>query len=139
MKRIVAVVLLLFAFNAQPQIKQEAESSCLAKAVYYEARGESKQGMLAVAQVVINRHNKVTFPSGICNVVYQKYQFSWVGMKLPKPYGKEWILANQIAKESLRRGYAVREFPAIYFHSGLKKPKWKYKLVARVGNHYFYV
>ena len=32
----------------------DAELKCLAEAIYYEARGESRNGQLAVAQVVMN-------------------------------------------------------------------------------------
>ncbi|MFM8375734.1 MAG: cell wall hydrolase, partial [Phenylobacterium sp.] len=44
---------------------------CLTQAVYYEARGEGRAGMQAVAQVVLNRARHPAFPKTICGVVFQ--------------------------------------------------------------------
>jgi spore germination cell wall hydrolase CwlJ-like protein len=58
------------AKSKQPDM--DPQLLCLAKNIYYEAGLESREGMIAVAQVTINRtqHNK--FPSTICGVVNQK-------------------------------------------------------------------
>ena len=61
------------------------EISCLARNVYYEARGESLQGQKAVALVTLNRVENPMFPNTICGVVNErkvvkgttKCQFSW--------------------------------------------------------------
>ena len=45
--------------------------SCLAQAVYFEARSESVLGQLAVATVILNRAKAENYPSSICGVVYQ--------------------------------------------------------------------
>jgi spore germination cell wall hydrolase CwlJ-like protein len=45
--------------------------SCLAQAVYFEARSESELGQLAVATVILNRAKTEHYPSSICGVVYQ--------------------------------------------------------------------
>ena len=44
-------------------------ATCLAMAVYYEARGENLDGMTHVAQVIVNRKNHSDFPDTICGVV----------------------------------------------------------------------
>src|SRR5262249_40082415 len=44
---------------------------CLADAIYFEARGESVRGQMAVAQVVINRVFSGYYPGNVCGVVYQ--------------------------------------------------------------------
>src|SRR5215204_2812022 len=44
--------------------------SCLAQAVYFEARSESELGQLAVATVILNRAKTEHYPSSICGVVY---------------------------------------------------------------------
>src|SRR5690606_21735492 len=44
---------------------------CLTQAVYYEARGEGRDGMRAVAQVVLNRVRHPAFPKSVCGVVFQ--------------------------------------------------------------------
>ena len=45
---------------------------CLAKNIYYEAGLEGRDGMLAVAQVTVNRTQNDKFPDTICGVVNQK-------------------------------------------------------------------
>ena len=67
----------------------EEEIRCLAENIYWEARNQSKEGRLAVAQVTLNRVEDPRFPNTICGVVKQtKYypsgridlhscQFSW--------------------------------------------------------------
>ena len=49
----------------------DGEKLCLAQAIYHEARGESKEGQLAVANVIINRAMSKKYPSSICGVVFQ--------------------------------------------------------------------
>jgi spore germination cell wall hydrolase CwlJ-like protein len=45
---------------------------CLAKNIYYEAGLESREGMIAVAQVTLNRTEDDKFPKTVCAVVNQK-------------------------------------------------------------------
>ena len=52
-------------------------ATCLALAIYWEARNQPTIGQLAVAQVVVNRVESKRWPSTICDVVWQKKQFSW--------------------------------------------------------------
>jgi hypothetical protein len=47
------------------------EMLCLTQAIYHEARGESRDGQLAVANVIINRAMSKKYPSTICGVVFQ--------------------------------------------------------------------
>ena len=91
---------------------------------------------MAVGQVTINRVNSPKFPNTICDVVYQKYQFSWTAMKLPKPRGKAWILAQELAQRTLDKG--LPNFPALYFHNHSVRPGWKKRIVATIGGHVFY-
>jgi len=44
---------------------------CLARNIYWEARNQSKLGMIAVGRVVINRVNSDRYPSTICEVVHE--------------------------------------------------------------------
>ena len=66
-----------------------AELLCLAKNIYYEARGEPMHGKIAVAQVTLNRvTHRTEFQSSICGVVYAKHQFSWTMEKHREPRGE---------------------------------------------------
>ena len=44
---------------------------CLARNIYWEARNQSKLGMIAVGRVVINRVNSNRHPNTICEVVHE--------------------------------------------------------------------
>ena len=46
--------------------------TCLARNVYYEARGEPEKGKLAVAKVTLNRVSSSRFPNTICDAVYEQ-------------------------------------------------------------------
>ena len=56
------------AFNAWGS---DDQIECLAKNMYFEARGQGTAGVLAVSFVVLNRVNDHRFPNTICEVVYQ--------------------------------------------------------------------
>lgn len=117
---------------------QNAEEMCLAKAIYYESRGQPIEGQKAVAQVVINRSEHPAFPNSMCGVIYQKAQFSFIGTKLSAPRGDQWALAKDIANTAISDGYAIPDFKALYFHATHVSPKWKRKRLAKIGSHIFY-
>lgn len=68
------------SYDKKKVVMREVE--CLAKNIYYEAGSEPREGMLAVAQVTMNRVKSNEFPRSVCGVVYQQRkgvcQFSWV-------------------------------------------------------------
>ena len=53
------------------------EMHCLAKNIYFEARGESNRGKVAVANVTMNRVDSPHYPNSICGVVYQAKHSTW--------------------------------------------------------------
>jgi spore germination cell wall hydrolase CwlJ-like protein len=113
---------------------------CLARNVYYEARGESLAGQYAVAEVTMNRKASPLYPKTVCEVVYQKSAFSWTEGDLDAPGGPEWLRAIKVAEEV----YYLRRSPALpgvlYFHATYVRPDWskERKRVARIGRHVFY-
>ena len=54
----------------------EEDITMLANLIYCEARGESYEGKLAVASVVINRILSSKYPDTMAGVIYQKSQFA---------------------------------------------------------------
>ena len=54
-----------------PVPKSNKQMSCLAEALYFEARGEPIKGQLAVGEVVLNRVEDPRYPNSICKVVNQ--------------------------------------------------------------------
>ena len=43
----------------------------MTEALYFEARGEETEGIIAVAEVIINRRDSNDFPNTICGVIEQ--------------------------------------------------------------------
>jgi len=118
-----------------------AELLCLAKNIYYEARGEPMNGKIAVAQVTLNRvTHRTEFQSSICQVVYAKHQFSWTMEQYREPRGEAWLEAKTIAKAVVVGTVHLPNFKALYFHNLTVKPQWNKtkELVAKIGNHIFY-
>ena len=117
------------------QWPSKKEFHCLVQNVYYEARGESQQGKIAVAHVTLNRTRNPKFPKNICEVVYQPGQFSWTqGVPKAKPLAKEWRESYAAAAEA----YNTRGFDAIYFHNKESNARWNLKPVKIIGKHHFY-
>ena len=113
---------------------------CLATAIYFEARGESTMGQMAVAQVVVNRMVDDRYPDTICGVVWASKAFSFTHdgksdkMKHPESRSK----ALQIAKSTLRGdGLGIT---STHYHTVSVSPYWNkhYRLDGRIGNHIFY-
>ena len=73
---------------------------CLARNVYFEARGEPEAGQYAVAEVTMNRKVSGRYPNTVCGVVYERQAFSWTAVDiLPEPEGEAWSRAQEIAEE----------------------------------------
>lgn len=124
-------------------LEAQSEINCLTENVFWEARGESKRGMKAVAQVTINRTKAKPFPSSICGVVWEPKQFSWT-VKNQRDNTRNGIeIAYNIAYEAYHKGYADKQLEksgAIYYHATYVKPNWSSKMamVATIGTHKFY-
>jgi spore germination cell wall hydrolase CwlJ-like protein len=119
----------------------KSEMLCLAKNIYYEARGEPLHGKIAVAQVTLNRvTHRTQFDASICQVVYAKRQFSWTHEHHREPRGLAWQEAQAIAKAVINGFVHIPEFRGLYFHNLTVNPRWSNtkELVARIGNHIFY-
>lgn len=53
------------------------EAFCLAQNLWHEARGTSRRDRLAVAWTTLNRVRHDSYPDTVCDVVWQRSQFSW--------------------------------------------------------------
>ena len=119
----------------------DAETECLARAVYYESQGEPLVGQLSVAEVIINRSRSGRFPSSICGVVRQAGQFSFVrGGVIPQPpqSARNWRTAVAISRIAMADLADSPAESALFFHARRVNPGWRLRRVATVGNHVFY-
>lgn len=123
-----------------------ADLQCLTEAVYYEAKTQTVQGQLAVAQVVLNRRKSPAFPQSICAVVYQKKgarcQFSWAcnAKTLRQPRDAlQWAVAREVARFALIGKAPDPSKGATYFHAAYVKPHWPHlQKTTKIGGHIFY-
>ncbi|MEA3013967.1 MAG: hypothetical protein QOD42_2512 [Sphingomonadales bacterium] len=119
----------------------DSEGECLARAVYWESRGEPLSGQLAVAEVVINRARSGRFAPTLCGVVRQPYQFSFVrrgAIPQPPSGSRDWHIAVAIARIATERLADGGAPSALFFHARRINPGWRLTRVATVGNHVFY-
>ena len=115
----------------------DAELTCLARVILYEAGAESRAGQLAVAQVVMNRVRSPRFPNTICGVVNQRGQFASI-RSFRAPRGARWSRALAIAREARAGGRAPGIGNALFFHAA-RVPAFRGRTrVARLGGHVFY-
>ena len=125
--------------------------ACLARNIYFEARGEPVAGQYAVAEVTMNRRASRRFPSTVCGVVYEKNwdslrgryvgAFSWTEFDaLPDPQGEQWQRAMVIAEAVYYGRYTPTLQGATHFHASYIKPDWapQKRRVAKIGRHIFY-
>ena len=120
--------------------------TCLARTIYWEAKGEGDAGMQAVANVVMNRLRHTGFPKTLCGVVTQGHeqgacQFSWWcdGKQDNAEEQVPYTLAKEIARKALNRQLADRTDGALYYHQGVP-PSWakQYLKTVQIGRHVFY-
>ena len=132
------------------QIALSDEITCLAQNIYFEARSEPVDGMLAVGHVVLNRVASDRFPDTVCNVVRQggerrrhRCQFSWwCDGRSDKPHNKDaWNAARLIAWFVYNGQTLDPTGGALWYHAVYVNPYWREAFVAgpQIGRHIFYL
>jgi N-acetylmuramoyl-L-alanine amidase len=117
----------------------DAELACLAKVVVHEAGNQSREGQMAVAQVVMNRVNdsRGRFGRTICGVIMQRGQFFNVHAYNP-PRNARWRTAVEIARLARDGDHPPVIGNALFFHAAYAAPFRGRTRVGRIGNHVFY-
>lgn len=135
--------------------ESKRELVCLAENIYFEARNEPLEGMLAVAFVTINRVRSEDYPNTICDVVKQKIrstcQFSWWCEEKPKSISTSQSLTkqsnslyNQIMDLSVffYLNHEKLRDPtkgALFYHADYVNPRWRnVSKTTQIGRHIFY-
>lgn len=129
----------------------DRDLTCLARNVYFEARGEPEIGQKAVVKVTLNRVASSRFPNTICDVVYEKRwdkrrrryvgAFAWTELDhLPKLKSKKWKQAWRVAEEVYENPQSVELKGALFYHATRIKPRWakEKERIKKIGNHIFY-
>lgn len=125
---------------------------CLALNDYWEARGESLEGRVAVARVVLNRVADGRYPGTVCAVVHQHLvpeqpracQFSWTCDGRPDTPSDDtaWRRSVLLAAAVLQDESAIDDPTggALWYHAASVQPAWIAQLVEAtvIGSHTFY-
>jgi spore germination cell wall hydrolase CwlJ-like protein len=130
--------------------------TCMAVAIYFEARNQPIAGQLAVAHVISNRVTSKHYPDTVCEVIQQgatydsghpvkhRCQFSfWCDGK------PETIQDYNAWRAAVRIATAVRDTSvsrvdvsegATHYHTTEVSPKWRYtlRMTVQIGQHVFY-
>ena len=150
----ITLPILLFGYVGYVEAGTKNDIHCLAENIYFEARGESTAGRMAVALVTLNRVKDKRFPNTICGVVKQtKYypsgridlhscQFSWYCDGKPDTIKDEKCYKDILLIAEVMYTYETEDFTegALWYHSPKVKPDWSmvYTKVVRIDNHIFY-
>ncbi|GAB4532829.1 MAG: hypothetical protein Kow00133_21000 [Amphiplicatus sp.] len=124
------------------------ERRCLAQAIYYEARSESRVGQLAVADVVLNRVASPLYPNSICGVVFQgserrtgcQFTFTCDGSLRARLNERKWAEAQDLAGAIMAGLRVPVSRNATHYHADYVSPPWAERLTptAAIGTHRFY-
>lgn len=123
------------------KVISRADLDCMAEALYHEARGEGRQGQMAVAEVILNRVDSGAFPRTVCGVINQPSQFSYtIGGAKPIRNKAAYLRAQDIAAEALAGAPRQLTGGATYFHTPAVSPSWsrRFQRTVQIGRHIFY-
>jgi spore germination cell wall hydrolase CwlJ-like protein len=121
--------------------------TCLARTVYWEAKGEPVEAMEAVANVVMNRVADEAFPDTVCAVVTQGQdggpcQFSWWCDGNPEDVEEpeSYALTTDVARRALNQELPDHTDGSLYFHGLDAEPDWaqSFERTVTLGGHVFY-
>lgn len=135
------------AIDPRGQAPLDDAVTCLARSIYWEAKGTNAREMEAVANVIMNRLGSTGFPPTLCGVVQEgsetgSCQFSWWCDGRPDEVRelKEYAAAREIARRALNGNLLDRTHGALFFHHRGITPAWasSFVLTAKTGEFRFY-
>ena len=110
-----------------------------------EARGESLEGQLAVAKVIMNRAKSGKYPGSWCGVMKQPWQFSFVNPRTGQypaidMASRSWAKAQGIARLAVSNVIPSVSDDVLWYHATYVAPSWgrRLSLASRIGTHIFY-
>jgi spore germination cell wall hydrolase CwlJ-like protein len=121
--------------------------TCLARTVYWEARGDTEESMEAIASVVMNRLGHNGYPDTVCAVVKQgheqgKCQFSWwCDGRTDSAFEEDpYKISKEIARRALNLQLTDQTGGALYFHHRDVNPTWaaEYIKTVEIGEFAFF-
>ena len=124
-----------------------SDLECLTQAIYYEARGEPRDGQIAVAQVILNRARRPSRPRGICQVVFEgaprpgcQFSFACEGARQAGPVRPAIWSQSQTLASAMLGGQYRGDPSATHFHADYVQPLWARHMrnLGQIGRHIFF-
>ncbi len=118
--------------------KMSSEVQLLARCVNGEARGESYEGQVAVAAVILNRVKHPSFPNTISGVIYQPRAFTaTVDGQINVPISPDSTVYK--ACQDAMNGWDPSNGAVYYYNPRKTTNKWIFsrEVVRVIGNHRF--
>lgn len=117
---------------------QPNELECMERVVYFESNRSSRDGLIAVGSVVMNRVASPQFPNTVCGVVGQKSQFA-PGVLTKDMKHSGLPLAKEAAHAVMRGERHPMIGNAMFFHqAGMSFPYDNMHYVVVAGGNAFY-
>jgi spore germination cell wall hydrolase CwlJ-like protein len=133
---------------SQPGAQGGDQFACLAKALYFEARGESVKGQFAVAEVILNRVDSGRYPNSVCGVVNQgagnrngcQFSFACDGHADTIREKAAYARVAKVARAMMDGAPRALTGGATHFHTTNIRPTWarRFPNTAKIGSHLFY-
>lgn len=118
--------------------QRHTELDCMERAMYFESNRSSRDGMVAVGSVVMNRVNSGDYPNTVCGVVAQKGQFA-PGIMSRKMDGRSASVVREAAVSVLGGERHPLIARAQFFHSAtFRAPYNNMHYVLSTGGNAFY-
>ena len=134
--------------SALPRAKGGKQWQCLSEALYFEARGESIKGQVAVAEVILNRVDSPAYPDSVCGVINQGTGRKFACQFTYTCDGRSESINEQFAYERVAKvaRLVMDGLPrnltkgATHYHTTSVRPSWsrKFPKTAKIGSHVFY-
>lgn len=128
--------------------ERSPEWSCLAEAIYFEARGESVLGQIAVAEVILNRVDSSAWPNSVCGVIRQgedranacQFSYRCDGRSDQPTEHAAYERIGKVARVMLDGKPRILTDKATHYHNTRVQPRWAKRMVktAKIGEHMFY-
>ncbi|RCW64894.1 N-acetylmuramoyl-L-alanine amidase [Saliterribacillus persicus] len=119
-----------------PEGFSQNDLTLMANAVHGEARGESYEGKVAVAAVILNRVESATFPNTVSGVIFEPRAFTAVAD------GQIWLTPDESAKRAVLdavNGWDPTGEAIYYFNPNTATSGWIWSRpqIKQIGKHVF--
>ncbi|WP_102106658.1 cell wall hydrolase [Oceaniglobus roseus] len=135
---LIGAVLLVASCGGRRERHGRDAAECMQRAIYFESNRSSRDGMIAVGSVVMNRVASDDFPDTVCGVVSQRGQFA-AGLMTREMGGRGFPLVREAAAAVL----AGERHPLIgnarFFHAASYRAHYNnIHYVVTAGGNAFY-